>query len=212
MQIDTFLTRWRNAGGSERANYQLFIADLCALLEVEPPQPASEDTRDNAYVFERRVIFHHGDGSTSNGFIDCYRRAALIGERACEEAAGHIRWLRPDFQNPSAVPQGDFVPGAVDPQKRPAGSTLGVQPKMDLPEKTPSTLGPAVASMVATATERPPGPPRCRNRWPPSRKHWPTVQPPSAKPKSPTALPAKGPGRNACRIFSKPWSPSAVPG
>ena len=32
MQIDTFLARWRNAGGSERANYQLFIADLCALL------------------------------------------------------------------------------------------------------------------------------------------------------------------------------------
>jgi len=80
MQIDTFLTRWRHAGGSERANYQLFIADLCALLEVEPPQPANEDTRDNAYVFERRVVFHHGDGSTSNGFIDCYRRGAFIGE------------------------------------------------------------------------------------------------------------------------------------
>ena len=80
MHIDTFLARWRNAGGSERANYQLFIADLCALLEVEPPQPAGEDTRDNAYVFERRVVFHHGDGSTSNGFIDCYRRAAFIGE------------------------------------------------------------------------------------------------------------------------------------
>jgi len=80
MQIDTFLNRWRHAGGSERANYQLFIADLCALLEVEPPQPANEDTRDNAYVFERRVVFHHGDGSTSNGFIDCYRRGAFIGE------------------------------------------------------------------------------------------------------------------------------------
>lgn len=45
MRIDTFLARWRNAGGSERANYQLFIADLCELFEVEQPQPASEDTR-----------------------------------------------------------------------------------------------------------------------------------------------------------------------
>lgn len=80
MQIDNFLARWRNAGGSERANYQLFITDLCALLEVDKPQPANEDTRDNAYVFERRVIFHHGDGSASNGFIDCYRRGAFIGE------------------------------------------------------------------------------------------------------------------------------------
>jgi len=26
MHIDTFLARWRGAGGSERANYQLFIA------------------------------------------------------------------------------------------------------------------------------------------------------------------------------------------
>ena len=80
MHIDTFLTRWRGAGGSERANYQLFIADLCALLDVDKPQPANEDTRDNPYVFERRVVFHHGDGSTSNGFIDCYKRGSFIGE------------------------------------------------------------------------------------------------------------------------------------
>ena len=74
MQIATFLTRWRTAGGSERANYQLFIADLCALLGVDKPQPAAEETRENAYVFERRIVFHHGDGSTSNGIIDCYKR------------------------------------------------------------------------------------------------------------------------------------------
>lgn len=91
MQIDTFLTRWRKAGGSERANYQLFIADLCALLEVAPPQPANEDTRDNPYVFERRVIFHHGDGSTSNGFIDCYKRGAFIGEAKKIRAGAETR-------------------------------------------------------------------------------------------------------------------------
>ena len=45
MQIDHFLSRWRHAGGSERANYQLFIADLCDLLEVDKPQPANEDSR-----------------------------------------------------------------------------------------------------------------------------------------------------------------------
>ena len=118
MRIDTFLARWRNAGGSERANYQLFIADLCELLGVDKPQPASEDTRDNAYVFERRVVFHHGDGSTSNGFIDCYRRAALIGEvkkiragfetrvfddamlRARAQAENYARNLPPDEGRP----------------------------------------------------------------------------------------------------------------
>ncbi|MBP5988223.1 MAG: hypothetical protein KA538_13655 [Azonexus sp.] len=88
MQIDTFLARWRAAGGSERANYQLFIADLCAQVEVTTPKPACEDTRESAasgsanvsranvkprsggqshkaYVYERRAVFHRGDGSIS---------------------------------------------------------------------------------------------------------------------------------------------------
>ena len=80
MQIDDFLSRWRHADGSELANYQLFVGDLCALLGVEQPQPAREDTRDNAYVFERRVTFRHGDGSASAGRIDCYRRGAFVLE------------------------------------------------------------------------------------------------------------------------------------
>ncbi|MBK8318960.1 MAG: class I SAM-dependent DNA methyltransferase [Betaproteobacteria bacterium] len=80
MTPEQFITRWQNVGGSERANYQLFIADLCALLELPKPDPAQDDTRDNAYVFERRVIFKHGDGGSSNGFIDCYRRGSAIIE------------------------------------------------------------------------------------------------------------------------------------
>lgn len=79
MQIDQFLSRWRHAGGSERGNYQLFIADLYDLLEVDKPQTASVDTRDTPYVFERRVVFHHGDGSTSNSFIDCHKRSSFVG-------------------------------------------------------------------------------------------------------------------------------------
>jgi hypothetical protein len=80
MTPDQFITRWQNVGGSERANYQLFIADLCVLLDLPKPDPAQDDTRDNAYVFERRVIFKHGDGGSSNGFIDCYRRGSAIIE------------------------------------------------------------------------------------------------------------------------------------
>ena len=56
------------------------------------------------------------------------RLVALNAERAAEEATGHIRWLRPDFQNPSA---------AVDPAK---------QAKMDLP---------ANAASAATAAAQP---------------------------------------------------------
>ncbi len=61
----TFIAKWRKASGSERANYQLFITELCELLGCDKPDPSSEDTRDNAYVFERRVRFAHGDGSDS---------------------------------------------------------------------------------------------------------------------------------------------------
>ncbi|MDP3610814.1 MAG: class I SAM-dependent DNA methyltransferase, partial [Rubrivivax sp.] len=77
---EAFIHRWSKASGSERANCQLFVAELCALLDLPGPDPASEDTRDNAYVFERRVTFAHGDGSQSSGYIDCYRRGAFVLE------------------------------------------------------------------------------------------------------------------------------------
>ncbi|MDO9450447.1 MAG: hypothetical protein Q7J21_08185, partial [Rugosibacter sp.] len=38
------------------------------------------DAGENAYVFERRITFRHGDGSESAGFIDCYRRGAFVLE------------------------------------------------------------------------------------------------------------------------------------
>lgn len=78
--IDAFIARWSSAGGTERANYQLFLNELCTLLELPGPDPAREETRDNAYVFERRVVFRHGDGTESNGFIDLYRRGAFVCE------------------------------------------------------------------------------------------------------------------------------------
>jgi hypothetical protein len=89
--IEHFIDRWGGASGSERANYQLFVADLCRLLGVPPPEPAREDTQDNAYVFERRVTFAHGDGSTSAGFIDCYRRGAFVLEAKKLRAGAHTK-------------------------------------------------------------------------------------------------------------------------
>lgn len=35
-----FIARWQNSGASERANYQLFLSELCGLIEVAPLQPA----------------------------------------------------------------------------------------------------------------------------------------------------------------------------
>ncbi len=80
MSPEAFISRWSGASGSELANAQSFTRELCELLEVPPPDPAQADTRDNAYVFERRILFRHGDGSTSEGRADCYRRGAFVLE------------------------------------------------------------------------------------------------------------------------------------
>lgn len=78
--VEAFVARWQFAGGSERANYQLFLTELCALLELPLPEPACDDTRDNAYVFERRVVIKQPDGSANNGFIDLYKRGCFVLE------------------------------------------------------------------------------------------------------------------------------------
>ena len=86
-----FITRWSAASGSERANYQLFVTELCDLLGTPKPDPASDDTRDNAYVFERRVQFAHGDGTHSHGFIDCYQRGRFVLEAKKVRAGAHTK-------------------------------------------------------------------------------------------------------------------------
>lgn len=78
--VEAFIKRWQGAGGSELANAQSFTRELCELLDVSVPDPARQDTRDNAYVFERRVIFSSPDGSTSEGRIDCFKRGAFVLE------------------------------------------------------------------------------------------------------------------------------------
>ena len=54
--IPDFFTRWEASGAAERANYSMFLNELCALLEVPRPDPAGPDDESNAYVFERRSL------------------------------------------------------------------------------------------------------------------------------------------------------------
>ena len=78
--IDAFIKRWESSAASERANYQLFLTELCAVLEVDPPQPAGADDAQNAYVFEKSVRFPNRDGSVSLGRIDLYKRGHFVLE------------------------------------------------------------------------------------------------------------------------------------
>ncbi|HKJ77822.1 MAG TPA: type IIL restriction-modification enzyme MmeI, partial [Gammaproteobacteria bacterium] len=78
--VEAFIDRWQGVTGAERANYQLFLTELCSLLGLPQPDPASDDTRDNAYVFERRVTIQNPDGSENRGYIDLYRRGCFVLE------------------------------------------------------------------------------------------------------------------------------------
>ena len=78
--LDTFISKAKASGGAERANYQLFVVELCEVLCIPRPEYASEDTALDNYVFERKVAFAHPDGSTTSGWIHCYRRDHFILE------------------------------------------------------------------------------------------------------------------------------------
>ncbi len=79
--LEDFIAEARaSSGGAERSNYQIFVQKLCEVLAVAPPGMAGPDHERNDYVFERRVDFNHPDGSTTPGYIDCYKRDHFILE------------------------------------------------------------------------------------------------------------------------------------
>jgi hypothetical protein len=80
MAAHPFIDRWQNSGAAERANYALFLSELCDYLEVPRPDPAIADVSQNNYVFERPVTFRHLTGLSSTGFIDLYKRGCFVLE------------------------------------------------------------------------------------------------------------------------------------
>jgi hypothetical protein len=92
----------------------LFVHQLADLIGVDHPQPAREDTRDNAYVFARRVTLARGDGTASEGRIDCYRRGAFVLEakKAAPAARPAASTTRCCVQcSGRALPRGGRLPG-----------------------------------------------------------------------------------------------------
>ena len=91
--VEAFIDRWTDTGGKERANYQLFLTELCQLLDLPGPEPAGPEPTKNGYVFERRVDIHHPDGSTNRGYIDLYRRGHFVLEaKQVSEKHASSRW------------------------------------------------------------------------------------------------------------------------
>lgn len=53
--IQRFIARWQASGAAERANYQLFLSELCDVLDAPRPDPTTPDEAGNAYVFEKSM-------------------------------------------------------------------------------------------------------------------------------------------------------------
>lgn len=52
-KVNAFLAHWgggKSHGSNERAKLQLFLTELCSLLELPQPEPAGADNSQNAYT------------------------------------------------------------------------------------------------------------------------------------------------------------------
>ena len=95
--IDSFISRWAASGAAERANYQMFLAELCDLLGVPRPDPTSPDPEKNLYVFDRAITRIAPDGTSVTNYIDFYKSSHFVLET--KQGVG-------DLELPSATKSG----------------------------------------------------------------------------------------------------------
>jgi hypothetical protein len=102
MDVEAFLQRWvGQEGGAERANYQIFLSELCDVLGVARPDPAQASAELNNYVFERGVSRRESEGLKSTLRIDLYKRGCFILEAKQSRLPGGAK----------AIPQQAGLPG-----------------------------------------------------------------------------------------------------
>ena len=109
--IAAFIARWRaNEGGAERANYVLFLTELCSLLGLPQPDPADATHDRNDYVFERAVDAIDASGQVSHRRIDLYRRGCFVLEAKQSREAGGKKAVPP-------APEQTALPGLPPPEQ-----------------------------------------------------------------------------------------------
>ncbi|MGC1871174.1 MAG: DNA methyltransferase [Acidobacteriaceae bacterium] len=75
-----FITRWQQSSAAERANYALFLSELCDYLNLPRPEPSQADEVANSYVIDKAVYFQNLDGSSTTNYIDLYKRNCFVLE------------------------------------------------------------------------------------------------------------------------------------
>ena len=99
--FDAFIARWgANEGGAERANYVLFLTELCTLLELPQPEPANATNARNDYVHERAVTFTTRSGVPGTGALICTSAAAPSSKQS---RAANAEVLRRSHYLPNRV-------------------------------------------------------------------------------------------------------------
>ena len=98
--IESFISRWENSGAAERANYQMFLSELCDILEVPRPDPTSPDPAKNLHVFDRAISRVNPDGSSVTNYIDLYKARHFV----CETKQGVSSESGGDILSPPSLP------------------------------------------------------------------------------------------------------------
>ena len=101
--IEAFVSRWKESGGSELANFQMFANELCDLLGLPKPDPSQELNEFNDYVFERRVDYKFDDGTTARRRIDLYKRDCFVME--AKQSAKRVKAKKLDPEQPELIPE-----------------------------------------------------------------------------------------------------------
>lgn len=81
-----FIQRWQKSSASERANYALFLSELCDYLDLPRPEPSQADESVNVYVIDKAVDYKELDGSTTTNFIDLYRQLLCPRSQAGQQS------------------------------------------------------------------------------------------------------------------------------
>lgn len=75
--------RWANVGAAERANYQLYLIELCEAIGVLRPRPAATGDRvadGSVYQFEFAIKTTTRDGAIATNYIDLYKAGCFALE------------------------------------------------------------------------------------------------------------------------------------
>jgi hypothetical protein len=78
--LQDFIARWSDSAAAERANKDLFLTELCDVLGVARPQPATGEEHRDQYVFEKGALLLKDGQRTTTGHVDLYKAGCFVLE------------------------------------------------------------------------------------------------------------------------------------